>query len=491
MIAETALAVWASACQQTGTPWFLFKDTLLCVQGYGCLPETLLCPQIAVFAEDLSQLVDRVFPRLPEDWQLDKAAFIDGKHQLVFLQEESPVLELQVLYGAEDPSQLDRFHQALETATQKAYGPLKWRELANKLFRKAGRLYTATLGKLITGSMQRITERSFGEFLSLAGTSCSNAALYSDGFTNKTPQQFDGSMFRQILPVSLGERTYPLCDGYSDYLSAVYGDYENGLHDDIGCGLTAEDKEKLRQHQARCFEALTFLQELSQEFGLRYYLLAGSVLGPVRHGGFIPWDDDIDVGIRIEELDQFETIVKEYLPQRLPSGFYLMQSGPNNPYPRMFSKICYEGRCCIDLWPLVPTYTDGLRATLLWYFAKFITKVHYYKIQHPINRFVKLVKIADPLLTDRMTMFLARYNERQYAKRNTPAYINLYSIYRREKETISRTWLDTEATALFNGLEVPVVGCTHEYLTHLYGDYLRFPPPWNRASRHFERFYPQ
>ena len=196
------------------------------------------------------------------------------------------------------------------------------------------------------------------------------------------------------------------------------------------------------------------------------------------------------MGIRIEELERFEEVVKEQLPKRLPKGFTLMQSGPNNPYPRMFSKICYDGRCCIDLWPLVPTYNQGLRAEYLWYFAKLITKVHYEKIGHEVTKFRKPVKILDRFLTDKMVMALARRNERKYAHKQPPAYINLYSIYRRHKETIQRTWLDTEATANFQGLEVPVVGCTEEYLTHMYGNYMAQPAPWNRASRHFARFYP-
>ena len=40
----------------------------------------------------------------------------------------------------------------------------------------------------------------------------------------------------------------------------------------------------------------------------------------------------------------------------------------------------------------------------------------------------------------------------------------------------------------FEGVEVPVIGCTDEYLTHLYGDYMKKPVPWKRASKHFSRF---
>lgn len=249
--------------------------------------------------------------------------------------------------------------------------------------------------------------------------------------------------------------------------------------------------EKMKKVWAVELELLEQFMDICENHGLRYYAIGGTLLGAVRHKGFIPWDDDIDVGIRVEELDQFEALVREHLPKHLPDGFELVQSGANNPYPRMFSKICYEGRCCIDLWPLVPTYMNGVRAKLTWYFAKIITKAHYYKIGYKVTAFLKFVKPMCFFLNDKMIMKLARYNERRYAKKQTPAYINLYSIYRREKETIKREWLDTPATKSFDGLEVPVVGCTEQYLEHLYGDYMMKPAPWKRASRHVERFFSQ
>ena len=283
--------------------------------------------------------------------------------------------------------------------------------------------------------------------------------------------------------VTCSGRTWPTIAGYREYLAETYGDYENGLHDAIGVGLTAEEKVELQRHQEKCREALAFVQSLSEKHGLRYYLIAGSVLGAVRHQGFIPWDDDVDLGIRVEDLPRFEEAIRA----NLPADFTLEQPAPNHPYPRMFSKICHNGRCCLDLWPLVPTYPDGWKAKFTWFFGKIITKVHYCKIGYPVPKHGKAAKIISLFLPDSLVMKLARWNERKDA--GAPAYINLYSVYSRQKETIPRIWLDTPATGRFEGLEVPIVGCTHEYLTHLYGDSMALPAPWKRASRHFERFH--
>lgn len=480
-----SLKIWADACETAGICWSVYKETLLCAKGYHSLPESVACPQVAVFGKDLPKLMEQVFPKLPEQWVLEKVSFGTDDRSLYFSQEGEPVLVLNVLYGVSG-------EKALETAKEQVRKIAKdlhrrnWRHnLQIKLF---GQAYLKLFGGLAAKGIEKIAEETFPKVAAFAAGYNEDAPFYSDIFTDKEEVVFPSAGVAQTVMLPCGDAQYPAFSGYEEYLTAVYGDYENGLADEIGCGLTAEEKLELKNHQAHCLQALEFIQSISEEFGLRYYLLAGSVLGAVRHGGFIPWDDDVDLGIRIEDLARFEEVVKQELPKRLPEGFALMQSGPNNPYPRMFSKICYEGRCCMDLWPLVPTYISGFRASALWCFAKIITKVHYYKIGHPVTRFLKIVKPMSVVLTDKTVMALARHNERKYAHRKTPAYINLYSIYTRQKETIRREWLDTDTRMEFNGLTVPVVGCTEEYLTHMYGDFTWFPPPWKRASRHSARF---
>lgn len=284
------------------------------------------------------------------------------------------------------------------------------------------------------------------------------------------------------------EKEYPILKDWQSYLFENYGDYDNGMKDDVGVGLTQEEKLDLSRHQKKCLEALEFLKKTAEENGLTYYLLAGSVLGCVRHSGWIPWDDDIDIGIKIEDIDDFEKVLHNNIQTGLSEGFTLEIAEANRNYPRMFSKICYKGRCCIDLWPLVPTYYQGLKSKLVWYFGKMIAKMHYYKIGIRNLKFLPIVRLLCLFLSDKIIMKLSKYNERCFVKKNTPAYINLYSVYSMNKETIDRSWLDESVVMNFEGIEVPVVGHTHEYLSKLYGDYMKLPPPWNRGSRHTELF---
>lgn len=479
-IAEV-IAVWDHACKTTNTNWYLYNETLLCANGYDGFPDTLNHAQIAVMGSDLANIVAHVFPLLPQDWCLQEQAFASQGCPLSFEKNGSTLLEIDVLCDAESQEQVDEFCIIMNKLRTTAR-----RKLKLLMFFKS--FFPGFLGALLSRKATQIVDNSTNVLYQYIARTPGDRPYLSDCFTKRQGTLHEKAWFSSMDTISCENMSFPVFSGYREYLSQVYGDYENGLHDEIGCGLTVEDKIALKQHQEHCKEALAFIQQLSEEFGLRYYLLAGSVLGPVRHGGFIPWDDDIDIGIRLEDLAHFEELVEKYLPERLPQGYSLKKAGANSTYPRMFSKICYEGRCCMDLWPLIPTYAEGLRAKIIWQFTKIITKVHYKKIGYKVTRFKKIVKLVDPFLSDNLVMMLARWNERRYINRKTPAYINIYSIYRRRKETILREWLDTEATLDFDGLQVPVVGCTHDYLTHLYGDYMAQPAPWKRASRHVERF---
>ena len=63
-------------------------------------------------------------------------------------------------------------------------------------------------------------------------------------------------------------------------------------------------EDSLQQCQREALEILLEFQRVCTKLGLKYYLTAGTLLGAVRHKGFIPWDDDIDVVMPREDYDR-------------------------------------------------------------------------------------------------------------------------------------------------------------------------------------------
>ena len=72
--------------------------------------------------------------------------------------------------------------------------------------------------------------------------------------------------------------------------------------------------ERLQKEELKILEVI---DSICRKHGLTYFIDAGTTLGAVRHGGFIPWDDDADVGMPYEDYKKF----CEIAPHELPEGY--------------------------------------------------------------------------------------------------------------------------------------------------------------------------
>lgn len=117
----------------------------------------------------------------------------------------------------------------------------------------------------------------------------------------------------------------------------------------------------IRPLQLRILKILLAVDKVCKEHGLRYYIMAGTMLGAVRHKGFIPWDDDLDIGMPRADYDLLMSHSKEWLPK--PYEAVCAENDPNYPLP--FAKIQdadttliermhlkYLGGIYLDVFPL-------------------------------------------------------------------------------------------------------------------------------------------
>ena len=68
------------------------------------------------------------------------------------------------------------------------------------------------------------------------------------------------------------------------------------------------DGSMLRKQQLRMLEILLYIDKVCKENNINYWLSSGTLLGAVRHGGFIPWDDDLDIEMMREDYDRFQKV---------------------------------------------------------------------------------------------------------------------------------------------------------------------------------------
>ena len=139
------------------------------------------------------------------------------------------------------------------------------------------------------------------------------------------------------------------------------------------------NQEETKEMQQYILNILLAIDKVCKEHNLRYYLLAGTMLGAVRHKGFIPWDDDADVALPREDYNILVKHANEWLPER-----YELVSGLQDPmYPYQFARIQdkettyilrrkfnFVGGLPVDVFPL-----DGMTENA------FLRRKHYFKYQ--------------------------------------------------------------------------------------------------------------
>ena len=95
------------------------------------------------------------------------------------------------------------------------------------------------------------------------------------------------------------------------------------------------DVSQLKEVQQKELQILLEVDRICKRNGLTYYLIGGSALGAVRHGGFIPWDDDIDIAMPRDDYRKFLKLCSRELPAEYFLQTYTSQ--PDFPYP--FAKV--------------------------------------------------------------------------------------------------------------------------------------------------------
>jgi lipopolysaccharide cholinephosphotransferase len=243
-------------------------------------------------------------------------------------------------------------------------------------------------------------------------------------------------------------------------------------------------------------EILDEFVNICNENNLIYFLDGGTLLGAVRHKGFIPWDDDIDVAMPRNDYEKFLDIYHNIKY----SKYYLLsyRSPENTPcHYEPFSKLSKKGtvyaesdadknKYCgiwIDIWPydncfllFTPLHSKLIKSTWRLYRIKA-------NIDTPKNK-IKL--IISKLLCGIFTLNFLKSLQRQFYllfdNYNT-RYISFFSgKYRYKKETHKIDEILPLSKVLFKGKEYYAPGNWDLFLKTLYGNYMELPPIEQRVN---------
>ena len=93
--------------------------------------------------------------------------------------------------------------------------------------------------------------------------------------------------------------------------------------------------EIMKRYWACCMQIVHVIDRICQKHGITYYADGGTLLGAVRHQGFIPWDDDMDICLKRPDYEKLMKI----LPEELPEGYQVLHVFNNHNHPQMWAGV--------------------------------------------------------------------------------------------------------------------------------------------------------
>ena len=103
-------------------------------------------------------------------------------------------------------------------------------------------------------------------------------------------------------------------------------------------------QEELRKAQLLMLKILKEVHRICEENNIKYFLSDGTLIGAVRHNGFIPWDDDLDIGMLRDEYDKFCAIA----PDKLGEEFVFQTTDTDPGYGLQFGKVMLKGTVWVE-----------------------------------------------------------------------------------------------------------------------------------------------
>ncbi len=249
----------------------------------------------------------------------------------------------------------------------------------------------------------------------------------------------------------------------------------------------------LQAHQAVLLQMLKEIDRICRKHHIPYLLFSGTLLGAVREGGFIPWDDDADVVMMRDAYERFLQVAE----QELDGEEFFLQKEFSEHWPMFFSKLRKNGTTCLERYiPKDPKTHMGVYVDIFpcdnLYGAAFLRKIQFWLSKIVIaksldqrgyltdSRIKKFVQRCCRCLPKKR---LARFVQHRTGAGECMVHTFFGGASKYEKNIYPRAWLSETIEIPFENHIFPVSAHYHELLTQLYGAYMVPPPEEERQCK--------
>lgn len=257
------------------------------------------------------------------------------------------------------------------------------------------------------------------------------------------------------------------------------------------------DEKTLKKLHDVELEILKEIDRICKKYDIPYFLCGGTLIGVMRHKGFIPWDDDIDIGMLRKDYEKFQ----ECFLKEKQEKYYLHTHNTDDKYWLPFMKVRKNNTTInekfiesldvhkgifVDIFPfdIVPDegFTKSLK--LRSFFIKLIVEAIFCKrgvykpkdSRRPLFTFIMTLLPAKTLIKIQHKL-MTKYNECDY--NHCICYVGSYNT---SKEYIKISDIYPLKEGTFEKHKFSIPGNYDVYLTNLYGDYMKLPPKDKRKN---------
>ncbi len=250
------------------------------------------------------------------------------------------------------------------------------------------------------------------------------------------------------------------------------------------------DKDILRQLQMIQLEMLVEVDRICRKCDIKYNIIAGTLLGAVRHGGYIPWDDDADVAFLRPEYEKFRQAIRTELDT---SRFYFQDNRRTKGYRWGYGKLRrkhtlflrehqehmpYKQGIFIDIFPLDGVPDNYLLRSIKNFECFCVRKIFWSKVgqvaeQKILKRqwYKLLAKIPEKWIWNyyyKMVIYANKKKTRMVRILTFPTPNSEYGYY--------RSWYENSADIMFEGKLFQGIKDYDSYLSFKFGEYRELPP---------------